>query len=65
MGFLVVEQFLEVLFVEDELDVGLWVRQTLFLQRLPQLRRAAQKDPHFSSTGNKQVFSVIIYWLRT
>ncbi|KAF3857036.1 hypothetical protein F7725_008895 [Dissostichus mawsoni] len=32
----------------DELDVALGVRQTLFLQRLPQLGWAAQKHPHFS-----------------
>ena len=38
---------LEVLLVEDELYVALGVRQTLFLQRLPQLGGAAQKHPHF------------------
>lgn len=37
----------EVLLVEDELDVALGVRQTLLLQRLPQLGGAAQKHPHF------------------
>lgn len=45
---------LEVLFVEDELDVGLGVGQTLFLQRCPQLRRAAQEHSHFGSTGKQK-----------
>lgn len=37
---------LEVLLVEDELDVGLGVGQTLFLQRLAQLGGAAQEHPN-------------------
>lgn len=44
---------LEILLVEDELDVGLGVRQALLLQGFPQLRGAAEKDPHFRSVGNK------------
>lgn len=38
---------LEILLVEDELDVGLGVRQALLLQGFAQLRGAAEKDPHF------------------
>lgn len=41
----------EILLVEDELDVGLGVRQTLFLQGFPQLRRAAEEHPHLGSVG--------------
>lgn len=41
----------EILLVEDELDVGLGVRQTLLLQGLPQLRGAAEEHPHFGSVG--------------
>lgn len=46
---------LEILLVEDELDVGLRVRQALLLQGLPQLRGAAEKDPHFRPVGNKHI----------
>lgn len=41
----------EILLVEDELDIGLGVRQTLLLQGLPQLRGAAEEHPHFGSVG--------------
>lgn len=44
----------EILLVEDELDVGLGVRQTLFLQGLPQLRGAAEEHPHLGSVGKMQ-----------
>lgn len=37
---------LEVLLVEDKLDVGLGVGQTLFLQRLAQLGGPAQEHPN-------------------
>lgn len=47
---------LEVLLVEDELDVGLRVGQTLFLQRLPQLRGATQEHPHLGSATEKKMF---------
>lgn len=40
--------FHKVFCVEDELDVALGVRQTLFLQRLSELRRSAQEHAHFS-----------------
>lgn len=45
---------LEVLLVEDELDIGLGVRQTLFLQGFPQLRGTAEKHPHFRPVGKKR-----------
>lgn len=41
----------EILLVEDELDVGLGVRQTLLLQGCPQLRGAAEEHPHLGSAG--------------
>lgn len=41
----------EILLVEDELDVGLGVRQTLLLQGFPQLRGAAEEHPHLGSAG--------------
>lgn len=41
----------EILFVEDELDVGLGVGQTLFLQGFAQLRGAAEEHPHVGSVG--------------
>lgn len=44
----------EILLVEDELDVGLGVRQTLLLQGLPQLRGAAEEHPHLGSAGKTQ-----------
>lgn len=51
------EVVLEVLLVEDELDVGLRVGQTLFLQRFAQLRRTTQEDAHFSPAG-RQHFNI-------
>lgn len=44
----------EVLLVEDEFDVGLGVRQALFLQGLPQLGGAAEEHAHFGSVGKKR-----------
>lgn len=46
---------LEVLLVEDELDVGLGVRQTLFLQRLAQLGGAAQEHPNLGPEAGGRV----------
>lgn len=46
---------LEVLLVEDELDVGLGVGQTLFLQRLAQLGGAAQEHPNLGPESGGRV----------
>lgn len=52
--FLHVVTISKVLLVEDELDVGLGVAQTLFLQRVPEPRRATQEHSHFSSTRKQR-----------
>lgn len=44
---------LEVLFVEDELDASLCMRNRLFLQRFAQHGRTAEEDAHFAPADAK------------